>query len=86
MVLTPAAVVCLILERMEALNRIQEKMDSFYKDPMIVISDEPTSTLKIVSDIVDELIDELPNKDEVSRCFWRSASGRSTCGVTRPRI
>ena len=67
MVLTPAAVVCLVLGRMEALNRIQEKMDSFYKDPIIVISDEPTSTLDIVSDIIDELIDDLPNKDEVSR-------------------
>ena len=67
MVLTPVAVICLVLGRWEALRRVQDKMDSFYKDPAIVIQDElMPSTSDVVSDIIDELIDELPNEIEIS--------------------
>ena len=66
-VLTPAAVICLVLGRWEALRCVQDKMDSFYKDPAIVIQDElMPSTSDVVSDIIDELIDELPNENEIS--------------------
>ena len=65
LVLTPAAVVCLVLGRWKALKRIQEKMDSFYTDSMIVIPEELVpSTSEIVSDIIDEVIDELPNNSK----------------------
>merc|ERR1712126_339006 len=67
MVLTPAAVICLVLGRMEALKRIQEKMDSFYKILLLVIPDElMTSNSGIISVIIDEIIDELPYKDDAS--------------------
>ena len=66
-VLTPAAVICLVLGRWEALRCVQDKMDCFYKDPAIVIQDElMPSTSDVVSDIIDELIDELPNEIEIS--------------------
>jgi len=71
LVLTPAAIVCLCIGRLDKWTIIQERMHTFFQNEEIEIDDEDEEdedfneeTKTIANEIVDELIEEVVGSEE----------------------
>jgi len=68
LVLTPAAIVCLCLGRLDKWTIIQERMHTFFQNEEIEIHEDEEDfneeTITIANEIVDELIEEVVGSEE----------------------
>ena len=60
LLLTPAAVLCIVLARWETLATIQDRMDKFYEEDDV---SEEREAAEHVRDIIEEILEEVTNDE-----------------------